>query len=58
MLFLNYLYAKFSKPYLFGIDNANTYIYNLMIKERINKIVIVTCLLINIMVIAGIITLL
>ena len=58
MLFLNYLYSTFSKPYLFSCDNANKYKYNLMIKERINKIVVVTCLLINSLLIAGIISLL
>ena len=56
MFILNYLYAKFSKPYLFGIDNASTYKYNMMIKEKINFIVNCFNIAVIVLSVAGIIT--
>lgn len=58
MMLLNYLYSKFSKPYLYNCDNANTYKYNMTIKNKINNIVIISCWTFNILLVAGIIALL
>lgn len=56
MMILNYLYSKFSKSYLFGIDNANIYNYNQHIKAKINFIVNCFNLVVIVLSVAGIIT--
>ena len=56
MLLLNYLYSKFSKPYLFNSDNAEVYNYNQHIKAKINFIVNCFNIAVIVLSVAGIIT--
>lgn len=56
MFILNYLYSKFSKPYLFNSDNAEVYNYNQHIKQKINFIVNCFNLVVIALSVAGIIT--